>query len=657
MNMHIRRSDDQGTIPSLEASGVRRLGRNRFLTGSTIPKVSLIIPAKNEALNLPWVLERIPEMVSEVILVDGNSTDDTVEVVKTLRPDAIILQQLANGKGSALVTGLLAATGDIIVMIDADGSMDPIEIHGLVGSLLSGADVVKSSRYVAGGGSDDISHLRNFGNQGLRIVSKILFGHDWSELAYGYAAFWKDVIPSLHLEPIVNEGNPESKKEYGRGFEIETLLFTRAHKIGLKVSEVFSFEYPRIHGVSNLSTFKDGWRVLTCMFRERLTVLPRNPNKVSPVMIVGSGTKFLSGISHYTAHLANAFSEKRETSVILMRNLIPKFLYPGKTRIGNSDLTNVKFRDNIAVYDGVDWNRGKSLKGAKRFIKNTHPSHVIFQWWTGAVFLNYLSLAKTALKADSKVILEFHELQDVGESKIPLTSRLTRWTVRKLLRMSSSFIIHSSQDLKIINQVYPETKEMNYQVIPHGPYDDLVEILESEPIKQNKHKKEDVLKIMFFGVLREYKGLNVLSDAINLLDAEGFKYQLHIVGEPWESKTVNIVENMAKKKNVRFTGRYVQDGEVPYLLKETDVLVLPYLRSSASGPIALAMAAGMPLVTTDLESLKEATEGYSGAVHVKVNDASMLAKGIKQASKLLGKKHYNPLSWNVLIKKYEDLTK
>lgn len=656
MNMHIRRSDAQGTIPSSEASGVRRLGRSKFLTGEVQPKISLVIPAKNEALNLPWVLERIPETVSEVLLIDGNSTDDTVEVTKRLRPDAIILNQRANGKGSALATGLLAATGDIIVMIDADGSMDPIEIHGLVGSLLSGADVVKSSRYVAGGGSDDISHLRNFGNQGLRLVSKILFGHDWSELAYGYAAFWKDVIPSLHLEPIIEKGNPTSKKEYGRGFEIETLLFTRAHKIGLKVSEVFSFEYPRIHGVSNLSTFKDGWRVLTCMFREKFATLPRNPVKVSPVMIVGSGSKFLSGISHYTAHLSNAFSQSRETSVILMRNLIPKVFYPGKGRVGNVDLNNVKFNDNIAVYDGVDWNRGGSLKAAKRFIRNTHPSHVIFQWWTGAVFLNYLSLAKTAIKSDSQIIIEFHELQDIGESKIPLTSKVARWAVRKLLSMASSFIVHSSQDLKIINFVYPETKQMDYRVIPHGPYDGLVEVFTDSKNSINK-EPDSPLKIMFFGVLREYKGLNILADAIEILDKDGFNYELHIVGEPWESKTLNIVEKMAKKKNVRFTGRYVQDGEVPYLLKESDVLVLPYLRSSASGPIALAMAAGMPLVTTNLESLQEATEGYSGAVHVEVNSAEKLAEGIKKASKLVGKKHKNPLSWELLIKKYEELTK
>lgn len=657
MNMHIRRSEDY-TLASKEAIWFRRKQRAVFLDGEIRPKITLIIPAKNEAKNLPWVMERIPKTVTEVILVDGNSTDDTIEVFKDLRPDGIVLQQYANGKGSALATGLTAATGDIIVMIDADGSMDPIEIHGLVGALLSGADVVKSSRYVAGGGSDDISHLRNFGNQGLRIVSKILFGHDWSELAYGYAAFWNDIIPLLHLEPIFEKGNPSSKKEYGRGFEIEALLFTRSQRLGLKVAEVFSFEYPRIHGESNLSTFKDGWRVLTALFRERFTPIPKHPEySIEPVMIVGSGSKFLSGISHYTAHLANGLAKIEPTTVVLMRNLIPKFFYPGRHRVGNENLSSIRYHDNVAVYDGVDWQGGKSLRKAKKFIKTTHPRVVVFQWWTAAVSFNYLRLVKTAVKNNAKIVVEFHEIQDVGEAKLPLTSRIGQWAMKRILKNANGIIVHSSYDLEAVYQAYPESKELPYKVITHGPYDALIDFEVLQEKRKPKQDKEP-LKIMFFGVIRPYKGLPVLVEAFQKLIQQKDNVELTIVGEPWgnEAKTVlETAKNGLGGNKVTIVPRYVEDAEIPYLLQDVDVLVLPYLRSSASGPIALAMAAGMPVVTTDIPTLMEATEGYSGAIHVPVDDVKSLVKGIKNSRKLVGKKHENPLSWDKIANTYHEM--
>ena len=657
MNVQIRRRD-RYTIASSEAIMVRRKHRSIFLDGKVPPKISLIIPAKNEAKNLPWVLERIPETVDEIILVDGNSTDDTIAVMLKHCPDAIILQQKANGKGSALVTGMLAATGDIVVMIDADGSMDPVEIHGLVGALLSGADVVKSSRYVAGGGSDDISHLRNFGNQGLRLVSKVLFGHDWSELAYGYAAFWKDILPALHLDPIVENGDPMSKKEYGRGFEIEALLFTRSQRIGLKVAEVFSFEYPRIHGESNLSTFKDGWRVLDALFREKLRKLPKHPDHtLEPVMVVGGSPKFMSGISHYTAQLSNSLAKMETVTLVLMRNLIPKFLYPGRKRVGNPDLSSIKYDENVAVYNGVDWNGGKTLHGAKKFIRRVHPRVVVFQWWTATVFRNYLAMAKTAKKNGAKVIIEFHEVQDVGEAKMPLMSKLSSWSLNKMLQISSGIVVHSTPDLTAVHAAYPASVGLPHKVITHGSYDQLLDVESAAP-RRKKLKAGEPLEVLFFGVIREYKGLEVLVEAYEKLREEGCNIRLTIAGEPWGAEGARALlkaRKAFKGDEIKIVERYLDDSEIPEFIDRCDVIAVPYLRSSASGPIALAMAAGIPVVTTDIEALMEATEGYSGAVHVPVGDVDALAEGIKESRKLTGKQHDNPLTWDGIALNYEEL--
>jgi glycosyltransferase involved in cell wall biosynthesis len=221
-----------------------------------VPRVSVVMPTLNEAANLSHVMPRIPHWVHEVVLVDGRSVDDTVEVARRLRPDVRVVLEVRRGKGAALRSGFASATGDIIVMIDADGSMNPDEMILLVSALIAGADLAKGSRFIEGGGSTDLSRFRALGNWGLTTTVRFLYGCRFSDLCYGYMAFWKRTLPLL-----------ESASD---GFEIETMLCVRALSHGLKIVEVASQEAGRIHGVSNLRAMPDGWRVLMTILRERL---------------------------------------------------------------------------------------------------------------------------------------------------------------------------------------------------------------------------------------------------------------------------------------------------------------------------------------------------------------------------------------------------
>src|SRR5690606_11884999 len=143
----------------------------------------------NEAKNLPIVLPRIPKWVHEVLIVDGRSKDNTIEVAKQLLPDLVkIVKQSGKGKGDALRAGFEAATGDIIVMLDADGSMAPEEIPLYIGALMAGADFVKGSRFLQGGGTDDMEFVRYLGNLGFTMTVRVLFGGVYSDLCYGYSA-------------------------------------------------------------------------------------------------------------------------------------------------------------------------------------------------------------------------------------------------------------------------------------------------------------------------------------------------------------------------------------------------------------------------------------------------------------------------------------
>ncbi len=231
----------------LPGRGMRRVRRD--------PRVSVVIPTLNEAENLANVLPRL-EPGYEVLIVDGDSSDGTVETALTLRPDARILRQSRRGKGNALITGWEAATGDIVVTLDADGSALPEEIPAFVAALLGGADYAKGSRYIRGGGSADLTWLRSTGNRFLGATVNLLFGTRYSDLCYGYNAFWRSCAGDLACE--------------ADGFEIETLMHIRAAQAGLRIAEVPSYEEDRLHGSSNLRPFRDGLRILRVIIRERL---------------------------------------------------------------------------------------------------------------------------------------------------------------------------------------------------------------------------------------------------------------------------------------------------------------------------------------------------------------------------------------------------
>lgn len=232
------------------------------------PTVSVIVPCLNEERNLPYVFSRLPAGVDEVVVVDGGSVDQTVERARELCPSVVVVHQTRTGKGNALACGLAACTGDIAVTIDADGSTDPAEIPRFVAALMAGADFAKGSRFRPGGDSHDITHVRRLGNHGLSVLVNVLFGTDFSDLCYGYNAFWRWVVPHLNLPPINASPPADGGMLWGDGFEIETLVNIRAAALKLRISEVPSVEAERLHGASNLSAVRDGWRVLRTILRE-----------------------------------------------------------------------------------------------------------------------------------------------------------------------------------------------------------------------------------------------------------------------------------------------------------------------------------------------------------------------------------------------------
>lgn len=243
------------------------------------PRISIVIPTRNEARNLEVVLATLPP-VHEVIIVDGHSVDGTLETARRVMPSAITMTQTRRGKGNALSCGFERATGDIIVMFDADGSADAREIPRFVAALTAGADFAKGSRFRPGGGSEDITRIRTVGNAVLSGIANVLLFARFTDLCYGYNAFWRDILPILDL-PAAGESAPHVMN-WGDGFEIETLLNCRVARAGITVDEVPSMELNRIHGVSNLNAVTDGIRVLR-------TILVETRRRYQPPVAVVEG--------------------------------------------------------------------------------------------------------------------------------------------------------------------------------------------------------------------------------------------------------------------------------------------------------------------------------------------------------------------------------
>jgi glycosyltransferase involved in cell wall biosynthesis len=252
------------TIDELE-----RMDQRTLASGKSEPSVSVVIPAKNEALNLPHVFARLERNRYEVILVDGDSKDETVSVARQHWPDINVIGQTRKGKGNALACGFEEASGDFIVMLDADGSNDPAEIPRFIEALKGGADFAKGSRFMPGAGSSDISRLRRIGNFWLNKVVNMVYGTRYTDLCYGYNAFRRECLTVMELEAGEVEGADGDTMLWGDGFEVETLINVRIAKAGLRVAEVPSFERSRHFGASNLNAFSDGFRVLRTIHDER----------------------------------------------------------------------------------------------------------------------------------------------------------------------------------------------------------------------------------------------------------------------------------------------------------------------------------------------------------------------------------------------------
>lgn len=341
--------------------------------------------------------------------------------------------------------------------------------------------------------------------------------------------------------------------------------------------------------------------------------------------------------------------------MLLLRRLCPRFIYPGRDRVG-SPLADIHYPVDVPVFDGLDWYWGPSLVRAKRFLRRTRPDVVVLQWWTGTVAHTYLLLAWWLRRRGSRLIVEFHEVLDVSEATLPIVVRYVRWTMQHLLRWADGVVVHSEHDAAAVAATYRIPPEVPIAVIPHGPYDQYAASASDLSRTLTPTAVDGRLRLLYAGVIRPYKGLEDLAGAMAELLARGEDVHLTVVGEVWQGYRAPL-ERLAElpPERVSIREEFVSDQDFGALFDEADIVVLPYLRSSASGPLHLAMSRGLPVVTTRVGGLVEATARYSGAVLVAAGDMAALADGVCLARGLTGIRHAEPHSWDGIAASFSAL--
>lgn len=380
---------------------------------------------------------------------------------------------------------------------------------------------------------------------------------------------------------------------------------------------------------------------------------PAGAPRATRVLVVGSGWRFTSGISYYTCRLANAFAERTTTSAVLMRRLVPRFAYPGRSRVG-SVVNDVDYAPEVDVYDGIDWYWGPSTRGLRGFLDRTRPDVVVLQWWTGAVLHSYLLLTSLVRARGAKVVVEWHEVQDTGEARIPGVVRYVRSAMGLLLRRVDAHVVHSEFDSELLQKAYG-LDPRQITTIPHGPYD---HVLDTAAVHADAATADSPLRLLFFGTIRPYKGLEDLVEAFSSLPRDlAEKFRLTVVGETWEGWTepLDAIAASPHRDRIDLVNRYVTDAEVRTHFAAADAVVLPYRRSSSSGPLQMAMSAGLPTVVTSVGGLVEAAGDYDGAIFVPPRAPVALATALQRLLDLRGERYADPHSWETSVTRFAEV--
>ncbi|MFA5054817.1 MAG: glycosyltransferase [Dehalococcoidia bacterium] len=379
------------------------------------------------------------------------------------------------------------------------------------------------------------------------------------------------------------------------------------------------------------------------------------------ICVVGPSKRFFSGITAHTIFFANALAKRNQVSAVLLRNLLPRFLFPGREHVGK-DQYYVDLTSGVDVYDGMDYNSPLSWFGAYRFLKRRRPDVIVIMWWTSSVahmqlFLKWVN--KLGIKA--KIIVEMHEVVDVLEERIWPLRIYSRVMGRLFVRGLDAYVTFSQIDKERIVDIY-RINERRVHVLPMGLYQEYFHTVDQSSAKKELGIDADFV-ILYFGLVRRYKGVPYLIEAFNSLPGSiASRMRLLIVGEVWEDGELlrKIVDESPYKSRIMLVSEYVPDSMIPKYFSASDVIALPYLRASGSAVAHIALTYGKPIVLSDVPALREYMGDYPGTIFVKPGDSNAIRESIETVYQAFvsGKElsyRSEHASWDEIARLYEGI--
>jgi glycosyltransferase involved in cell wall biosynthesis len=299
---------------------------------------------------------------------------------------------------------------------------------------------------------------------------------------------------------------------------------------------------------------------------------------------------------------------------------------------------------------------GRSIGRIEAALEVERPDVIVLQWWTAATLHTYLALTRLAAKAGIPVVIEFHEVQDTGEAKVPLVSAYCRTFLARLVRRASGAIFHSRHDAELFSAAFGHDvmSGLRHVIAPHGPYDHVTASVEtaSPASSSESGSVPRPTRLLSFGLIRPYKGVEDLIAAFDAMTPEqAGRFEIDVVGETWEGWTepAAAIARSRYRDHIRFDNRYVTDAEAATYFANADVLVLPYRRGSASGALQIAMNNGIFVVMYAVGGLVEAVSDYEGAVLVPPDDVDALRLALLGVGDRRATRFKDPHSWAPLV--------
>lgn len=600
-------------------------GVARGPSGRANPTVSVIIPTLNESGNLPYVLNTIPGWVDEVIIVDGRSSDDTERVARALRADVRIIEQRRPGKGAALQAGFDAATGRILIALDADGSMDGGAIESFRDALVSGADYVKGCRFCPGGGSNDITWIRRMGDRGICWLIRLLFGAKYVDATYGYIGFWADQMDAIGIDTD--------------GFGVETLIGIRAFRAGLRTAEVPCFEAKRIHGTSNLSAIRDGLRIVGVIVEERLhrhRVGPRHET-VSEVrtlgerkgraMVAGPGSSLtLPGI--IVSEIARALSGA--TAVVRIEVDADPDYAEGLTRSPSLSAAFIESHSDMLT--------------TRRAPMNARLRKQAFEDWLGPDIRVAFAYVWPGL--DTAWIRDF--IQSATSARVPCAVAIASLPKSDHATTASLADTVSKADLVLVGDAL-EASEYRSLFAASGP---VVEVHRSLSLK-GRADQPSAHRVTAFLPKDSTDTLRTLLAAFDAIPQSWIgQYELQIAMRYTSHVVPDMVSSSFHGNHVRLLDERLADEELIHMCEASSALIIadPLVNSRV---FQIAVECGIATIVLSPSDLPDVGVGYVGGLLADINFPAAIDVALAHALRLAELRFPSPDSWAELAQRLD----